>query len=116
MKVLVVVTALLSACSAESSSRQYTGLLNPIAGSCDPPAQATLTMRGRALLFAPNSGTLVLTGAQDGNALVATQTLTGADRSPYVLEFKGVLHDAKVSGTYQNARCRYQVTLRQVSF
>ena len=116
MRKLMAIAALsVSACSTTGSHRLYTGLLQPISGTCDPPAQAQLVVRGDVLVFTPNSGTLALRGVQKGNTVAATRTLVGEDRKPYVLEFSGILHGSDVIGTLQTARCRYRVSMHEVA-
>ncbi len=99
-----------SACSAQQVT--YTGTLRPVAGVCDPPARAELTLRGKTVLFAPNSGTVYLTGVQTGADITASKTLAGADKKPYKLVFKASHQGQAIQGTYETARCRYAVSLR----
>ena len=116
MHKLVLATALLApACSGQRSSHLYAGQLEPVSGVCEPASQAQLVIHGQVVVFAPNSGTLVLTGRKEGSMLTATQSLAGVDRQPYILRFTGNLHGLEVGGVYSTARCRYRVQLHSVS-
>ena len=112
----IIVALLLFGCSSQKSSHLYAGALQPSSGTCDPPAQAQLVIRGNTVAFSPSSGTVVLAGKVTGNGMNAATTLVGADRKPYSLQFKGVLAGSEIQGTYETTRCRYRVSLRAVAF
>ena len=110
MRLPILATLLaVSACSAQQIT--YSGDLRPVSGTCDPPARAELTRRGKAVLFLPNSGTISLTGLQNGTTITAVKTLIGADKKPYKLVFSGNLQGPTIQGTYLTTRCRYKVSL-----
>ena len=112
----IFIALLLFGCSAQRSSQLYAGDLEPSSGTCDPPAQTQLVIRGNTVAFSPNSGTVVLAGKVAGDGINAVRTLVGADRKPYSLQFKGVLAGSEIHGTYETTRCRYRVSLRAVAF
>ena len=114
-KIAAITALLLSACAAGNARCLYAGLLEPMAGTCDPPAQAELEIHHNSILFAPNSGTLILTGLLNGGTASAAKTVVGADRKSYILMFAGNLHGPEINGIYQSARCRYRVLLHHVS-
>ncbi len=111
----IFIALLVFACSAQKSSHLYAGDLQPLSGTCDPPAQTQLVIRGNNVAFSPNSGTVVLAGTVAGNSIDAASTLVGADRKPYRLQFTGVLAGSEIHGVYETTRCRYRVSLRAVA-
>ena len=111
---LLAPVILLSISACASREVTYIGDLRPLAGVCDPPARAELTRKGKAILFLPNSGTIVLSGLQDGAIITATKTMVGADKKPYKQVFNGHLQDQAIQGTYETARCRYTVLLHPI--
>jgi len=105
---------LLSACT--NPETLFSGPTKPIAGTCDPPTTSVLTLRHRAVAFAPNTGALVLRGMEDPSGhLTASLTLRGADHKPYALILDADRHDAVIEGTYTTPRCRYLIALRQTA-
>ena len=114
VKTALLATLALAACSSDSKTREYSGQLNPEAGTCDPAAQAQLLIRGDTVVFVPNSGTITLKGAQRGNVVTATQNLLGADKKPYALTFQGTLHGLDINGLYKTGRCQYRALLHAV--
>jgi hypothetical protein len=110
MRKILLLLPLLSACAAPRTDI-FAGPLTPQSGTCDPPAQATLTLRDNTLVFAPNSGTLILNGAIAGAIVQAAATLPGADRKPYPVSFQATRQGNLISGTYTTPRCRYHVAL-----
>jgi hypothetical protein len=106
-------TLLLTACGANQPI-SFAGQIVPQAGVCDAAAPAVLTRRGHYVQFAPQEGTLVLSGqiAPDG-AVRASLDTPGADRKPYHLFFEGTLTGKSLAGRYVTPRCRYTVTLQR---
>jgi hypothetical protein len=105
---------LLSACANPETI--FSGPTRPVAGTCDPPATAVLTLRHRAVAFAPNTGTLVLKGFEDPNGhITANLSLRGADHKPYALILDADHHAALIQGTYTTPRCRYLIALKQTA-
>ena len=70
-----------------------------------------LTLRKSAFVFAPDSGTIILTGHLTAGQLAASLTLPGADKKPYPVTFAANLNATTISGTYITPRCRYAVSL-----
>ncbi len=94
----------------------FTGQTKPLAGTCDPPSAAVLTLRHRAVAFAPNTGTLVLKGIEDPPGhLTADLILPGIDHKPYRLALDAIRRAGTVDGTYTTPRCRYAITLKQTA-
>jgi hypothetical protein len=107
---LLLLPLLAAACSADTLN--YAGTIRPLAGTCDPIAQAVLTRRDTTILFAPAAGTLILRGQLTGEkTLAADLTLTDPNKQPYHLTFQGKLDGKRVDGTYTTPRCRYAVNL-----
>lgn len=100
-------------CSGDSELL-FSGPIKPMAGTCDPEASAALTIRHRAVLFAPNTGTLALRGTIDAAGhITAGLTLPGADRTPYQLTLDASRTAGTIAGTYATPRCRYALILTQ---
>ncbi len=94
----------------------FSGQTRPLAGTCDPPATAVLTVRHRAVAFAPSTGTLVLKGTEDAAGhLSADLTLPGIDHKPYRLTLDATRQADAVVGIYITPRCRYAISLRQTA-
>jgi hypothetical protein len=103
---------LLTSCAGPEAL--FTGQTRPLAGTCDPPSTAILTLRHRAVAFAPNTGTLVLKGTADqAGHLTADLTLQGIDHKPYRLTLDATHQAHTIEGTYTTPRCRYAISLRQ---
>jgi hypothetical protein len=113
--IYVLLLAPVTACTGLDSTQVFAGTQRPVAGTCDPPGQATLTRRGSAITFSPANGTLTLTGTIQATTLTADLTLTGADKGPYRLVFTGQLNGKQIAGTYTTPRCRTEVTLTQTN-
>jgi hypothetical protein len=113
MRLLILALILLAGCAA--ATRNYAGDVRPIAGTCDPASQAVLTIRDKAIIFAPASGTIFLRGALAGQSANADLTLTDPNKHPYHLTFQGVLEGRSISGTYTTPRCRYAATLHLIN-
>src|SRR5580698_7744628 len=105
------VAALGAACAAGPPDH-FAGLLQPQAGTCDPPSRAELILSNSHVLFTPREGIISLDGtlAADGTIRAATVS-NGMDRTPYRQTFIGSLTGEKVTGAYATPRCRYVVTL-----
>ena len=111
----------LFACEANPTGLQgrWTGAVNPVSGTCDPPSQAILTIRAGgappyAALFSPTSGVLTLQGTSDGTHQVdADLHAVGMNHQPYVLAFSGTKAGDTITGTYVSQRCRAEVTLHR---
>lgn len=90
----------------------FVGLLQPQAGTCDPPSRAELILDGSHVSFTPREGIISLDGAlaADGS-LNATATSNGMDHAPYRQTFIGKLAGDRVTGTYTTPRCRYSANL-----
>lgn len=101
---------LLSACA--SGDTLFSGTVRPAAGTCDPPSQATLTIRNGAVLFSPTSGVLTLDGtrAADG-AIEATTTRPGPAHTPVTFRLTARQAANRIEGTFTTPRCRYRVEL-----
>jgi hypothetical protein len=105
---------ILSTCAEPEA--MFTGQPKPLAGTCDPPGTAILTVRHRAVAFAPSTGTLVLKGTADAAGhLTADLTLPGSDHKPYRLTLDATRHADSVEGTYITPRCRYAISLKQTN-
>ncbi len=109
-RILALLPLMLAAC-ADAPSTIYAGPVTPQSGMCDPVSQATLTLRKSAFVFAPDSGTIILTGHLTAGQLAASLTLPGADKKPYPVTFAANLNATTISGTYITPRCRYAVSL-----
>lgn len=107
----LLIALILAGCSGAGRTVVYAGPATPLAGACDPPAQAALTVRGEAIIFVPDSGTLELRGLRNGMRFTADLNLVGADKKPYKLVFSGNLQGRVLRGTYITPRCRYSVAL-----
>jgi hypothetical protein len=91
----------------------FSGPTTPLAGTCDPPTAAVLTLRHHAVAFAPDTGTLVLRGTTDPSGhITASLTLPGVDHKPYALILDATRHADVIEGTYVTPRCRYHIALR----
>ena len=106
---ILLLPMLISGCAGLNPATTYTGTTRPASGACDAATSATLTVRGAEVLFAPNSGTILLHGQRDGAVVTADTTLTGADKKPYRLAFSGTVGQSNASGSYVTPRCRYSV-------
>ena len=104
--------AALAACCAAVPPDHFAGVLQPQAGTCDPPSRAALILSDSHVLFTPREGIISLDGtlAADGTIRAAAVS-NGMDRTPYRQTFIGSLIGAKVTGSYTTPRCRYVVTL-----
>ncbi len=102
----------LQACALEQQDIVFAGPVTPLAGTCDPATRGTLTLRHRAVQFAPSSGVLVLAGtvASDGS-LAASLKQSGIDKASYQLQLQARLTGETVVGEYRTPRCRYAVRL-----
>jgi hypothetical protein len=82
------------------------------AGTCSPPASATLTQRGSEFSFAPNDGAIVITGViEKDNSLHGNLALVGADHKPFTLTLDGTFTSDGFDGIYASPRCRSDVRL-----
>jgi len=111
----LVVLVPLATTACTGGTFNYAGPIRPIAGTCDAPSQALLTLRDKSVIFAPESGILLLKGAIDNQAITATLTLTDPNKQPYRLSFQGARAGHDIAGTYTTPRCRYAVTLHLTS-
>jgi hypothetical protein len=103
--------ALAAACAAGPPDH-FAGLLQPQAGTCDPPSRAELNLNNSRVLFTPREGIISLEGALAADGTIrATAVSNGMDRTPYGQTFIGSLTGEKVTGSYTTPRCRYAVTL-----
>ena len=105
-------------CAGNGDQELYTGMLQPIGGTCDPPAQASLQVQNNAVMFTPNLGTLILRGTVDPHGDIrAALTVLGAERKPYQLTFENVgatgANDQTIEGRYSTPRCAYRITLHK---
>jgi len=113
MKSLVLAALLLTASCAQMHDETFTGTVTPLAGVCDAPTRAILTIRHSTVQFTP-SGVLNLSGAIDPSGHIsASLSLSGADRKGYKLSFAGERHGDVITGIYATPRCRASVTLRR---
>ncbi len=104
----------LSCCAASDRELTFAGHLVPRSGTCDPASTAVLTLLHQSVVFAPNSGTLILRGSlsPDGH-LAAELTLPGIDHKPYRLVLDAAREGDAVRGSYTTPRCRYDVSLER---
>jgi hypothetical protein len=109
----ILLLPLASACSMQGPAALYAGPLQPLAGTCDPAAEAELTIRDANILFAPATATLVLRGHRTGAILSATAVLPTTNHQSYPLQFQGEIAGSTITGTYQTPRCRYSVRLHR---
>ncbi len=100
----------LSAC-ASAPTINYAGTMQPAGGLCDPPNQATLTMRNTEVIFAPSAGTLLLRGTRQADAISASLTIPDANKHPNTFTFAGRLNGQTITGSYVTKNCRYRVIL-----
>jgi hypothetical protein len=108
---ITAVGGLIASCAAERPDH-FAGVLQPQAGTCDPPGRAKLVLNGSHVLFTPREGIIILDGAVAADGTIrATATSNGMDRTPYRQTFTGNLAGDRVSGSYMTPRCRYTVTL-----
>lgn len=96
----------------------FLGTVQPSSGVCGLSAAAgatmhgTLSIRGDAVVFAPETGVLSLHGRIDNAGhITAGQTLPGADRKPFAMAFAGDRKGDAVTGIYATPRCRAEVSL-----
>ena len=105
-------------CAAGGYQKLYTGMLQPIGGTCDPAAQASLQIQNNAVMFTPNVGTLTLRGTVNPNGNIrAGLTVLGAEKKPYQLTFENIgatgENDETIEGRYSTPRCVYRITLHK---
>ncbi len=107
----------LSACAGGPDGR-YFGHMTTQTGICglsatpDGRIEASLTIRGGDVLFAPEQGVVALQGRIDASGhIVAANTQPGADRKPFAMIFEGDLRGDTITGRYATPRCRAAVTL-----
>jgi hypothetical protein len=101
----------LAACAIAADTLNYAGTMRPLAGTCDPPSQALLTLRRTDIVFAPSSGTLYLQGQLIGQSATAQLDLTDPNKHRYHLQFQAMRTGKNITGTYTTPACRYSVTL-----
>jgi hypothetical protein len=105
----------LAGCTINAHTINYVGIMRPVAGTCDPQSEASLTLRGSEIVFAPASGTIFLRGQLTGQTAAAALSLTDPNKRAYPLTFDGTKIGKNISGTYITPRCRYAVVLHQSS-
>ena len=115
MRMILLCLLPLSACLGVKTTRLYAGPQRPLAGTCDPASRATLSIRGNAMVFAPQDGTTTLQGTVEGTALSASAVFPGADRKSYRLQLTGQLAGDQIDATLVTPRCRYALTLTRTS-
>ncbi len=111
MRVILLCLLPLSACFGPKPTHLYAGPQRPLAGTCDPASRATLSIRGNAVVFAPQDGTTTLQGTIADNTLSASTVLPGADRKSYTLQLAGHLVGDRIDATLTTPRCRYALSL-----
>ena len=115
MRMILLCLVPLSACGLKTT-RLYAGPQRPLAGTCDPASRATLSIRGNAVVFAPQDGTTTLQGTIEGTALSASAVLPGVDRKSYTLQLAGQLAGNQIDATFTTPRCRYALFLTRTSW
>ena len=91
---------------------RWVGPVTPVAGTCDPAAQAVLVVSSKSATFSPDNGVLLLHGQADALGHVTSTLRTqGMNHQPYVLSLDATLRDDQIVGTYLTPRCRATVTL-----
>jgi hypothetical protein len=114
---IVLALAVLAGCASLARNGRYAGPVAADEGNCGPVAGGThltgsLQIKGDAVLFAPDSGVLVLPGHIDAAGHVtASMTMPGADHKPFMMVFEGDLHGDQIEGRYATPRCRATVRL-----
>lgn len=116
----LLVWVLLPAACEDVESARYAGRLEVEAGRCSiedaPPGgpAASLAVRGRAVVFSPDSGVVTLPGRIDAAGHVtAGMTLAGAEHKPFTMAFEGDLRGGSIVGQYATPRCRAGVRLER---
>lgn len=104
----------LSACVSApmGANGRWVGPVTPVAGTCDPAANAVLLVSPKSATFSPDNGILLLRGHVDALDHVTADLRTlGMNHQPYVLSFEGTMLGDQITGTYLTPRCRASVTL-----
>lgn len=114
MKRLAAMLFGLAACSVQGSpATRFTGTLTSTSASplC-PPSKASLQIREKDIIFAPDEGTWILTGTlAPDNSLIADKSRIGSNNQLYDTTFEGRLAQDKITGTYKTPRCTFNVAL-----
>ena len=106
----------LSACVAAptGANGRWVGPVTPVAGTCDPAANAVLLVSPKSVTFSPDNGILLLRGHADAlDHVTADLRTVGMNHQPYVLAFRGTRSGDLITGTYITQRCRSDVELRR---
>ncbi|WP_158746065.1 hypothetical protein [Acidisphaera sp. L21] len=109
--------AVLVVCGCSGTER-YVGSVTTEQGACGPgfdaggKANAVLTVRGKAVQFAPTDGVILLTGDMtDAGHVVVQNSAPGADRKLFQQVFEGDRKGDAVTGRFATPRCRANVVL-----
>jgi len=117
LKALTLV--LLAGCAGAARDGRYAGTVDAEEGLCGLVSggahlQGSLQIQGDGVLFAPDSGVLILPGHVDAAGHVtASATMPGADHKPFLMVFEGDLHGDQIEGHYATPRCRAAVRLHR---
>ena len=114
MKLQAAMLLGLAACSIPSApATRFSGTVVPTApGPLCPASHASLQIRDKVILFAPDEGTWILAGTlSPENNLIADKSRVGPNNQAYETTFEGRLEQANITGTYKTPRCTFNVTL-----
>ena len=115
---MVLALIALAGCASSERNGRYAGAVDAEEGVCGPVSGGkhlvgSLQIRGDAVLFAPDSGVLLLPGHVDvAGHVTASTTTPGADHKPFPMVFEGDLHGNQIEGRYATPLCRAAVHLR----
>jgi len=114
-RLAVALATAISGCAGQPS--HFIGPVQPRSGVCDPASRASLSLHDGFIQFAPNEGSLTLTGQiQPDGSYTAAWVPPNAQSHPG--NFTLTAHstpDGAVDGTYATPRCTYRVHLTPVS-
>lgn len=118
---LLLLSLGISACATNPVGLQgrWTGMVQPVSGTCDPASQAVLIIEGGrtppfATIFTPTGGVLALHGNSDGVSQAAADLqVTSMNHQPYALAFNGTRDGDLIRGSYITPRCRSNVVLQR---
>ena len=114
MKLQAAMLLCVASCSLPSGpTTRFTGAITPTTpGPLCPASKASLQIKDKSIVFAPDEGTWILTGTlAPENTLTADKSRVAANNQIYDTTFEGRLSPGKITGTYKTPRCLYSVVL-----